>query len=109
MKRNEMLNYEEALLALRSIISQVRDPYIVNQFNEWINNNLYKIEVNYTATKELVQNAPEGYFEYHSNKVLIEKLMNKASTIAVNKDTEYFGYPYMTIKELSMMVVGRKK
>lgn len=102
------LNYEEAISKLRTLIIQIPDPYLVMKFNDWINDNLHKVAVNYTTSREMEEKTPDGFLEHHINRTLVEKLMNEASTIAFDRTNEYLGYPYGKTRELSMVILGRK-
>lgn len=105
--KNKQLDHEKALEHLHTLISQVHEPYLKHEFNEWVNSNLYKVEVQYVYNPKDKNIDPE-FYEYHTNEILLKKLMAEASTTAKEKDPEYFTYPPMRVKMLSMMILGKK-
>lgn len=105
---SEKLNYNEALRALHLIIADVRDPYLQNRFNDWVNENLHKVSVTHSSSKEAELMASSEFAEYYIKATLRQKLMHEASTIAVDRVEEYAGYPRAKVRELSMVIVGKK-
>lgn len=106
---NKELNHEDALRKLRLLISQVRDPELQLRFNDWINDSLHVLHVEYT-TSSLEENrlTPE-YIEHYTKRLLLNKLMDEASTVAKKHEETFYGAPPVKIRSISMTILGRKK
>lgn len=102
------LDYNEAMRKLHLIIADVLDPYLQKRFNDWVNENLHKVSVTHSSSKEAELMASSEFVEYYVKTTLREKLMYEASTVAVDRVEEYAGYPRAKIRELSMIIVGKK-
>lgn len=108
MKQNKNLDHESAMRELGFLISYIKDPYLQQRFNAWVNDNLHKVEARYFSTEQSEKYAPEGFAEHYAKEVLQRKLLDEASTVATVTKDQYAGYPNSTVRTLSMMFVGKK-
>lgn len=104
----KQLNYKQAVRQLNILISQIRDLYLQEQLNQWVEDNLHTVVVSHTTSPEVEKDVPDGYFDHYVNDLLQRKLTSEVSTVANFQLTEYAGFPRTKIRELSMMVVGKK-
>lgn len=106
---NNKTNYKTSINSLRILISQIQDPYLRREFDNWIHNNLSVVNVTHTIdSKSIKQVSSFDQFNYYNKQKMIEVLANEIATKSQKDTTKYGGFPGTIFENLSVMIVGKK-